>query len=344
MTKYSPLRELFKFRIREFIREPEAVFWVYVFPLLLIIGLGIAFSNRPAERVSVDIVEHPNARSIADHLKRSPDLNVAIHSEGECSQRLRFGKTALVLIPGNPYVFEFDPTRPEGVLARQRVNDIIQEAAGRQNPITTADKYVTEPGTRYIDFLVPGLLGMNLMGGGLWGVGYVIVDMRVRKLLKRFIATPMRKADFLWSMIGGRLVFVIPELIVILGSGVLLFGVPIRGNIFSILLLALIGGISFGGLGLFVACRAQKLETVSGLMNLVLLPMWLLSGIFFSPERFPEIIQPIVQALPLTQLNYAMREVILQGYSLSSQLWRLMVVAAWGGISFLCALRWFRWN
>ncbi len=344
MTKYHPLRELLKFRVREFIREPEAVFWVYAFPLLLAIGLGIAFRNRPVERVFVDIVEHVEAREIARNLKQSPDIIATIHSKEECSDRLRFGKTALVIIPGDTYVFLFDPTRSEGVLARQRVDDILQKASGRSDPIPTADRHVTEPGTRYIDFLVPGLLGMNLLGGGLWGVGYVIVDMRVRKLLKRFIATPMRRADFLWSMIGGRLVFVIPELVILLGAGALLFGVPVRGSLISILILVLVGSVSFGGLGLLVACRAQKLETVSGLMNLVLLPMWLLSGIFFSPERFPDVMQPLVQALPLTQLNYALREVILQGVALSSQIWRLAIIAVWGGISFFCALRWFRWN
>ncbi len=344
MRKYHPLTELFKFRIREFIREPEAVFWVYVFPLLLIIGLGVAFSNRPAERLVVDIAEHAKSEDIVSHLSQNPDLIAAIYPEEECISRLRSGKTALVVIPGEAFIFQFDPTRPEGVAAHQIVNDILQKASGRRNPVATTERHVTEPGTRYIDFLVPGLLGMNLVGGGLWGVGYVVVDMRVKKLLKRFVATPMRRSDFLWSLIGGRLVFVIPELVFILGAGVLLFGVPIRGSILSILTLVLVGAVSFGGIGLLVASRAQKLETVSGLMNLVLLPMWLLSGIFFSPERFPDLMQPIVQALPLTQLNYAMREVILQGASLISQVWRLVAVVLWGGISFICALRWFRWN
>ena len=212
------------------------------------------------------------------------------------------------------------------------------------DPIATSDQYLTEPGARYIDFLVPGLLGMNLLGSGMWGVGYVIVDMRVRKLLKRFVATPMKRTDFLLSMIGGRLVFMIPELLVILSAGALLFGMVIRGNPFSILVLSFLGAICFAGLGLLVACRSQQVETVSGLMNLVMLPMWLLSGIFFSPDRFPDVLQPLVQALPLTQLNYALRAVILEGAPLSSQIWRMIILAAWSGISFVCALHWFRWH
>jgi ABC-2 type transport system permease protein len=344
MTKYHPLEELLKARIREFIREPETVFWVYAFPVLLAIGLGIAFRNRPVERVFIDIQQHATADDVARNLRKIPDFVVAIHSTKECRDRLRLGKSALVVIPDAGYTFLFDPTRPESVLARQRVDDALQRAAGRRDPLSTADRHVTEPGTRYIDFLIPGLLGMNLLAGGMWGVGYVIVDMRVRKLLKRFVATPMKRAHFLWSAIGGRMVFMIPELVVILSAGVFLFGVPIRGNIFAILFLSLLGATSFAGLGLLVACRAQKLETVSGLMNLIMLPMWLLSGVFFSPERFPDVFQIPIQALPLTQFNYALREVILEGMSLSSQLWRLAIIAAWGGISFLCTLRWFRWN
>ncbi len=344
MTKYHPLKELSLARLREFLREPEAVFWTYGFPLILAIGLGIAFRNRPVDKVYVDVQEHALAAQVVRYLSPQPDLVVATHSASECRDRLRLGKSSLVVVPGNPYTFVYDPTRPESALARQRVDDVLQRAAGRKDAIPTRESYATEPGARYIDFLVPGLLGMNLMGSGLWGVGFVIVDMRVRKLLKRYVATPMKRTDFLWSMIGGRLVFMLPELVVILGAGVLLFHVPIRGNPLSIFLLSLLGAFSFSGLGLLVATRAERLETVSGLMNLIMLPMWILSGIFFSPDRFPGMLQPLVQALPLTQLNYALRAVILEGASLHSQTVRILILAAWGGISFVCALRWFRWN
>jgi ABC-2 type transport system permease protein len=326
MTNYHPFRELLKARIREFIREPETIFWVFAFPVLLTIGLGIAFRNRPAERVFVDIQQQSAAEDVAGNLSKY------------------LGKSALVVIPGSRMEYVFDPTRPESVLARQRVDDALQRTAGRRDPLKTEDRYVTEPGTRYIDFLIPGLIGMNLLAGSMWGIGYVIVDMRVRKLLKRFVATPMKRSHFLWSALGGRMVFMVPELIVILGAGVILFGFPIRGNVFSIFFVSFLGATSFAGLGLLAACRAQKLETVSGIMNVIMMPMWLLSGVFFSPERFPDIFQPFIQALPLTQFNYALRAVILEGASLGSQLWRLLIIAAWGGISYFFTLRWFRWN
>jgi ABC-2 type transport system permease protein len=344
MTKYHPLKELVLARIREFIREPEAIFWVYGFPLLLALGLGIAFRNQPAEKVFVDVQQGIGAKTIYENLERSPEMVVAIHPATECRDRLRLGKASLTVVPGDPITFLFDPTRSESVLARGRVDDALQRAAGRRDVIATQEEHMTQPGARYIDFLVPGLLGMNLMGSGMWGVGFVIVDMRVRKLLKRFVATPMKKSDFLWSMIGARRVYILPELVIVLGVGVLVFGILIRGNLLSILFLCWLGAMSFAGLGLLVASRAQRIETISGLMNLVQLPMWLFSGIFFSSERFPSVLQPFVQSLPLTQLNNALRAVILEGASLSSQGWRLAVLAAWGGISFILALRWFRWN
>jgi len=344
MKTYRPLRELTLARIREFLREPEAVFWTYGFPLMLAVGLGIAFRDRPVEIVHVDVQEGPRAREVMAPLASREDLVVAAHPEDECRDRLRLGKSSLVVVPGDPVTFLFDPGRPESALARVRVDDVLQRAAGRQDPLRTVDTRVTEPGARYIDFLVPGLLGMNLMGGSLWGVGFVIVDMRVKKLLKRLAATPMSRTDFLWSIAGGRLLFMIPELFVIMGAGVLLFGMPVRGSWLGILALALLGAASFAGLGMLVACRAQRIETVSGLMNFVMVPMWLLSGIFFSSERFPALLQPLVQALPLTQLNDALRAVILEGASLVSQGWRILALAAWGVIPFGLALRWFRWN
>ena len=344
MTKYHPLRELLKSRMREFVREPETIFWVYGFPVLIALGLGIAFSNRPVDSIFVDVVKQSRAEAVATDLKQDPGFVVGVHPEPECRERLRLGKSVIVVVPGDSISYIYDPTRPESVLARQRVDDVLQRAAGRSDPIDTVDRHVTEPGNRYIDFLIPGLLGMNLLGGSLWGVGYAIVDMRVRKLLKRFTATPMRRSDFLVALIGGRLIFMIPEMVVILSAGVLFFDVPIRGSVISILILALLTASSFTGMGLLVASRAKKLETVSGLMNLIQLPMYVLSGVFFSPDRFPDFMQIPIQALPLTQFNYALREIVLEGASIFSQAWRIGILMAWGSVSFFFTLRWFRWN
>jgi ABC-type multidrug transport system permease subunit len=344
MKTYHPLRELTLARLREFLREPEAVFWTYGFPRMLAVGLGIAFRDRPVEIVHVDVQLGARAEEVVAQLAPRNDLVVTTRGEADCRERLRLGTSSLVVVPGDPITYVFDPSRPESELARARVDDILQRAAGRHDPVRTADTRVTEPGSRYIDFVIPGLLGMNLMGGSMWGVGFVIVDMRLKKLLKRLAATPMTRADFLWSLAGSRLLFMLPELLVIMGTGVLLFGMPVRGSWLAILTLALLGAVSFAGLGMLAACRADRIETVSGLMNVIMVPMWLLSGTFFSSARFPDLLQPFIQALPLTLLNHALRAVILEGASLASQGWRMLALAGWGLIPFGLSLKWFRWN
>lgn len=330
-------------RLREFYREPEAIFWVYGFPILLAIGLGIAFRERPPEVVRVDVAEGAPA-TILEALRADARFNAAPCAGDACAQRLRLGRTDLVVEGVGEIEYRFDPTRPESVLARSRVDDALQRAAGRRDPVAARDHTVTQPGSRYIDFLIPGLLGMNLMGGGLWGIGFVIVDMRVRKLLKRLVATPMRRSDFLLAMMASRIVFMLPEVALLLLAGRLLFQVQVHGSFVAVLALALLGAVAFAGLGLLVACRAQKIETVSGLMNVVMLPMWLLSGIFFSSERFPAVFQPAIRLLPLTMLNDALRAVILEGASLGSQTIRIGGLVLWGAVSFVLALRWFRWS
>jgi ABC-type multidrug transport system permease subunit len=210
--------------------------------------------------------------------------------------------------------------------------------------LPTSARASSEPGARYIDFLIPGLLGMNLMNSGMWGVGFALVDMRQRKLLKRFVATPMRRSDFLLALTSSRLVLMVVELGLLLGFGIFVFHMRVTGSWLAIVLLSALGAATFGGLGLLTASRAQKIESVSGLINLVMMPMWIFSGVFFSYERFPAVVHPLIRALPLTALNDALRATILEGAPLAAQAGRLAVLAAWTVISFLLALAWFRWT
>lgn len=345
---YWPLREIVLARLREFYREPEAMFWVYGFPILLIVGLGIAFRNQPVEKIAVDVQEGPRAEAIVKALSVNEKFVVTTVTPEQAQLDLRGGRTELVVAAGAgsdlDYDFSFDPSRPPSLLARNAVDDALQRAAGRKDVAHVTEHEFNEPGGRYIDFLVPGLLGMSLMGGGLWGVGFVTVDMRIRKLLKRFVATPMRRSDFLAGVMISRLLFMVPEVLVLLVFARLAFGVVIYGSLLSVLVLILTGAATFAGLGLLIASRARTLEAVSGLMNLVMLPMWLLSGIFFSSERFPGVAQPLIRALPLTALNDSLRAVMQEGATLASQLPQLGILAAWAVVTFALALRWFRWT
>jgi ABC-type multidrug transport system permease subunit len=344
--RYSPLGQLVLARLREFYREPEAIFWVYGFPILMVIALGIAFRNKPVTEISVDVVNNPGACQLMARLSDNSRFKLTANDLAVCRQRWKTGKTDAVVEaldgPGPRYRCLYDPNRTESVMALYAVQYALERQPG--TPDLVEPKELQEPGSRYIDFLVPGLLGMSLMGGGLWGVGYVIVDMRIRKLLKRFLATPMKKSHFLAAIMISRLAFMIPEVLVLLLFSWLVFGVVIQGNLAAVLVLILLGAFTFAGIGLLVASRAKTLESVSGLMNLVMLPMWLLSGIFFSAERFPDAAQPFIKALPLTPLIDALRAVIQEGEPLATQLPRLGILAAWAVGTFGLALRWFRWN
>ena len=325
------------------------IFWVFGFPVLLALGLGLAFRNKPADVTSVAIVAGPGADNVAallQHSSRGSSIRADQVDEQQALQGFRLGKYDLVVTPDGKegFQYRYDPARPESVLSRALVDDALQAGAGRKDPVTTSAVTSSEPGSRYIDFLIPGLLGMNLMNSGMWGIGFALVDMRQRKLLKRFVATPMRRSDFLLALTSSRLVLMVIEIVLLLGFGVLVFHMRVLGSLFTILLLATVGAVSFGGLGFLTASRAQKLESVSGLMNIVMMPMWIFSGVFFSSERFPGVVQPFIKALPLTALNDALRATILQGASLAAQSGRLLILALWGGISFALALRWFRWT
>ena len=333
----------------ELAREKEVVFWVFVFPLLLALGLGLAFRNKPSAASTVAIISGPAAWDISQKLEYSPNhdsFRDEVVSEDRALRGFRLGKYDVV-IRGNENgtcEYRYDPARPESVLARSLVNDTLQQMSGRHDPIVTSTVTSSEPGSRYIDFLIPGLLGMNLMNSGMWGIGFALVDMRQRKLLKRFVATPMRRSDFLMALASSRLILMIIEVGLLLGFGILMFHMRVLGSFLTILLIGAIGAVSFGGLGLLTASRAQKIESVSGLINIVMMPMWIFSGVFFSYERFPAVVQPFIKALPLTALNDALRATILEGSSLVSQSGRIGILVVWGGISFILALRWFRWT
>ena len=335
-------------RLRESYREPEVLFWAFVFPVLLSAALAVAFRDRPPEPSRAVVVRGPGAARLLPALRGAPLVVVEEADAEEAARALRMGRADVVVsAPSDPAAaveYRLDPSRPEAGIARARVDDALQRAAGRADPVPFREIASREPGGRYVDFLVPGLIGMNLMSAGMWGVGYALVDMRIKKLLKRLLATPMRAADFMVALMATRVLSTFVEVGTLLGFAWLALGVPVRGSLASVMAVALLGAVSFAGLGIAVACRAQKIETVSGLMNLVMMPMFVGSGVFFSVERFPPAVQPLLRAMPLTALNDALRAVTLEGADLVSQWPRLVLVAVWGALGFVLGLRLFRWS
>jgi ABC-2 type transport system permease protein len=341
---YHPLIELTLARLREFVREPEAVFWVIVFPIVMAFALGIAFRTKGDEVVFAGVVQGPGSEEMMAVLQAAPGMQVRSVPPERGDVPLRDGEVQVLVIPGEPPTYRYDPTRPESRLARLAVDSALQRAAGRADRFTAGEQKLQVVGARYIDWLIPGLLGMNIMGTGLWGIGYGIVWARTKKLLKRLAATPMSRAQYLVAQILARLVFLVVEVAALLIFARLVFSVPVRGSLVTLSAVALLGAFAFGGIGLLVASRARTIEAVSGWMNFVMLPMWVLSGVFFSSAHFPDATQPFIHALPLTALIDAFRAVMLDGASIAAIGHELLVLAAWTGACFTIALRVFRWR
>ncbi|MEA2342396.1 MAG: type transport system permease protein [Thermoanaerobaculia bacterium] len=339
-----PIVELAVTRTKEFVRESEALFWVFGFPLILALALGFAFREKPPDRVPIAVVAGPNAAQRLAALQKSPVLLPSIMSEQDARDALRRGKVSLLIEGADTVLFRFDATRPDAQSARREADDALQTAAGRRDVVVTREERVHEQGARYIDFLIPGLLGMNLMGTGMWSMGFTIANARMKKLLKRLVATPMRKTDFLLAQFLSRLIWLLIEVTVLVAFGWLVFGVRVNGSILLLAVLCIIGGFSFSGIGLLTASRARTIEAVSGLMNFIMMPMWLCSGVFFSYERFPDSVKPIIRLLPLTLLNDALRAVINDAAGLTQIAGKLALLAAWGLITFMIGLKVFRWQ
>lgn len=349
-ARLAAIRQLALTRLRLFYREPGPMFWTFGFPLLLSLVLGIAFRNRGPEPVVVAVEAPSNApMQRAEHahaiLSAADGVIARRMTPPDATLALRTGKVSLVVVPKvDGYAYRYDPTRPESRLARAVTNDVLQRGEGRADAFAPETRVVTEPGARYIDFLVPGIIGLGLMSTGLWGIGFSLAEMRTKKLLKRLMATPMRRTDFLSSFLIVRALLLVFELVPILLFARFAFDVQIRGSILSLVAIAEVGGLTFAVMGLLLASRPENPQVVSGLINVVSFPMYLCSGVFFSSARFPDAVQPYLRALPLTALNDALRAVMIDGASLASVSDRLGICAAWAAACFLLALRLFKWR
>src|SRR6266516_1535319 len=346
--KNNSMVQLTLVRFREFIREPEAVFWTFIFPILLAAGLGIAFRQRGPDKVPIGIISSaPGSAAVIESLKKDSTLVVETYDDSSGARALRTGKIALLVVPTatrDSVRYVYDRGRSEAENARVLADRAVQQGAGRVDPVRATDTYITEKGSRYIDFLIPGLLGMNLMGSSIWGLGFAIVTARSKKLLKRLMATPMSRVQYLLSFLCSRLVFLILEIITLLGFGHFAFGVPLRGSLGTLFLVCILGALSFGGLGLLSASRARTTEAVSGIMNFIMLPMWIFSGVFFSAANFPRVVQPFIRVLPLTALNDALRANMLEGATFTGVTPQIIVIVVWGFLTFCAALNLFRWR
>jgi ABC-type multidrug transport system permease subunit len=339
-----PLAELVKTRIREFLREPGYVFWVFGFPLLLAVGLGLAFREKKPELPRVAIVaEADPARTKA--LIESPRVIAEVLPAEAAERALGRSKVDLLVDARGPELsLRLDPAQERARLARVVAEDVLQRGAGRRDPLAVREQAVSEHGSRYIDFLLPGLIGLNLMGSSMWGIGFNLVLARKRRLLRRYAVTPMRHSHFLLAYFFSRCTFLALELALLVGFGKLIFDTTIQGSIPSLVLTAFFGAAAFAAISLVVGARLDNTEVANGWMNFVMLPMWIVSGSFFSYERFPDWLQLPIRVLPLTAVTDALRAVYNDGASLAGIGFELSVLAGWSVIGFAIAMRTFRWQ
>jgi ABC-type multidrug transport system permease subunit len=330
--------------MREFVREPEALFWTFIFPILISLALAVAFPSSASRDVIVGLAPGEASSALRGALAAAEGIAVRDLPAEQQQRALREGEVHILVLPGTPPTYRFDPAREESRIARLVVDGVLQRAAGRTDPWQAVEEPVSIAGSRYIDWFIPGLVGISLMSNGMWGVGFPITQARMRNLLRRFVASPMRRRDYLLAHVVARLLGVIPEVGLPLAFGALAFGMPIRGSIAAIAVIGVIAALSFAALGLLLAARARTFEAISGLMNLATLPMWILSGVFFSATNFPDTMQPLIQALPLTATIDALRAVVLDGASLLDVAGEVALLVAWGLVPFGIAMRVFSWR
>jgi ABC-type multidrug transport system permease subunit len=340
----SALIEITIVRTKEFLRESEAIFWVFVFPILLAVVLGFAFRDKPPDKITIGVIDGPHAQQRLAALKTSKFLLPRVVSDAEGRDALRRGKLTMLVGGDGDVIYKFDPTRPDARTAKREADDALQRAAGRRDVVVSREEEVHEQGARYIDFLIPGLIGMNLMSTGMWTMSFAIVSARMKKLLKRLVATPMRKSDYILAQFLSRLVFLITEVTVLVVFGWVVFGVRVNGSLITVAIICIAGGFAWSGIGFLTSSRARTIEGVSGIMNLIMMPMWLCSGVFFSYERFPDSVKPFIRVLPLTLLNDALRAVVNDAAGLPQISLQLGLLAVWGIVTFIIGLKIFRWQ
>jgi ABC-2 type transport system permease protein len=341
---YPPVLELTLARLREFVREPEALFWTFLFPIVMSVAMAIAFPAGGAQTVRVGIAPGDGSDALRAALSTAKDVVVKDVPPDEQLRALRNGEVHLVIEPGSPPTYRFDPMRDESRLARLVVDDVLKGAAGRAEPWQAKEDLIAIPGSRYVDWLIPGIISLGIMNNGLWSIGFMTVQARLRKLLKRLAASPMRRRDYLMAPVLARLVFLGPEVAIPLVFGAIAFDMPIRGGVISIGLVTILGALMWGAVGLLMGSRVRTFEAASGLMNMISVPMWVLSGVFFASSNFPDALQPFIQLLPLTALVDAMRAVILEGASFPSIWNELAIMAGWTIVPFALALKIFKWR
>lgn len=342
--------EMCKCRWREFRREPSAFFFVIFMPILWMAILGFAFSGAKRERYGIGWLNAVSADSkaqvIHDALARNDHIRLIEGDEAALHLSMIRGEILVTLAPPTDvrdWHYQFDASNREATRAKTVLDDIVQTAAGRQDVIKVTEDYVTVPGTRYIDFLVPGLVALSIMTSSLFGIGATIVVNRRENLLKRYLVTPMQPTAYILSHVVGRSFILAIELAAILIAGFAMFRFQIQGNVISFILLAALGAATFTALAMLCGSRTSNMAVMNGMTNLISVPMMIMAGVWFARSNFPDWIADPAAFLPLTALVDALRRIALEGAGLASVSPQIMILSVYLVGATLAARRLFKW-
>jgi ABC-type multidrug transport system permease subunit len=334
----NPFINLFIIQLRRFYREPEVIFWVIFFPIVMSWILGVAFSGKTVKTATIAVV---NGSSQIDLTKLTPSFRILNVTEVKAETMLKRGSISLYIkIEDNSIVYYFDKNNSEAYLAYLTIEKLINSVnTGAANIVNLTGK-----GSRYIDFLIPGLISLGIMNSCIWGLGWGLVELRIRKLIRRMAATPMKKSHFIASHYLSRLIPTSTEAIILYIFAHFYFNFELSGSLTAFILVFLCGNFAFSGIAVLISSRTDSTHMVNGLINAITIPLVILSGIFFSYQNFPPFVGEIIKYLPLAMLTDSIREVFNQGAGVRDVLINSGVLFGIGLIFSTLGLKIFKWH
>ena len=374
----SQLWQLILANARELLREPAVLFWGIAFPILMSLGLGAAFTKKKDVTVTIAVIGRnhlvhtlTDSASVIQTFLQKNRAVLKIGKNGDLSRELnvpdeRLGgtkyffhdmswKRAMVMLKrGNlnlvmdeaegKVIYNFDPMNPDAQLTYLKLSKLMKDPELIIRPSEKDIQPLDVTGTRYIDFLVPGLICMGVMMSCMWGVSYDIIEKRSKKLLRRMIATPMKRSNFLVALITVRIAMNFVEAGLLFLFSWLVFNITIQGSVPALLVFFVSGNIAFAGISVFLSSHTSKTEIGNGLINLVSMPMMVLSGIFFSYHNFPGWCIPAIQKFPLTMMADGVRSIFIEGAGFGETLLPSLIMLSVGLVFFIAGLKIFKWH
>jgi len=378
MNKLFRINQLWNLTLalfREITREPGVLFWGILFPILMSLGLGLAFTRKADVTRKVAVI-----RSSEDTVRENSEISQFLELNcilqepddidsyrwkyvlkddklgntiflfyelewDEAMVMLKRGTVNLILRNNNGKAeYHFDPVNADAELTYLKLRGLMGNGEAVHSESNTEIKPLTIIGTRYIDFLVPGLVTLGVMMSSMWGISYGIIEKRSKKLLRRLVATPMKKSHFLLALITVRVTMNFIEALALIFFALLVFNLTIQGSISALILLFIAGNIAFAGIAVFVSSHTSNTEVGNGLINAVVMPMMVLSGIFFSYQNFPDWSINVIRVLPLTMLTDGIRSIFNEGAGYNEIAVPFLVLSTTGILFFGAGLKIFKWH